>query len=160
MTPSNWLAWAPLAAASLHIVEEFGFPGGFMAWYRRSRPSIRSSVTPRFLIIVNVLLLILCYGVGALSARPIGVFLWLAVAALLFANAVWHIVYTVRTRSYSPGVATGVLLYAPLAVYGCARFIASGQISPWRAGLALALGSSYQLWANLLHQYRARGSAA
>lgn len=155
LVPSNWLSWAPLGAACLHIVEEFVYPGGFVAWYRRSRPSIRASITPRFLIIVNVLLLVLCYDAGALAERPLGVFLWLAVSALLFANAIWHVAGTLRTRSYSPGVATGVLLYAPLAAYGYTRFIESGQASLWMAGLALAVGSSYQLWANLLHRHRA-----
>lgn len=158
MSASNWLSWAPLAAASLHIMEEFVYPGGFVTWYRHSRPSIRSSITPRFLIIVNGLLLVLCYDVIALDGSPNGVLLWLTVSSLLFANGIWHIVGTVRTRSYSPGVATGVLLYVPLGVYGYTRFIGSGQVSLPRAALALAVGASYQFWANLLHRHRAARS--
>ena len=61
----NWLPWAPLAAAGLHIVEEFVFPGGFAAWERRYRSDIRTSLTTRYLAIVNVLFLILCYDAGA-----------------------------------------------------------------------------------------------
>lgn len=152
----DWLAWAPLGAAGLHIVEEFLYPGGFTSWSRQSRPGIQTSVTPRFLLVVNALLLILCYDAGAMFERSWGVFLWVVVAGLLSANAVWHLVGTVRTRQYSPGLGTGLLLYIPLTIYGLARFIGSSRISPPGAGLALAVGSSYQFWANLLHRYRAR----
>ena len=49
----NWVFWAPLGAASLHIIEEFVYPGGFAAWDRRYRPGMRKSITPRFHIIIN-----------------------------------------------------------------------------------------------------------
>ena len=52
----TWIFWAPLCAASLHIFEEFVLPGGFAAWYRRYRPEIQKSITPRFLVIINALL--------------------------------------------------------------------------------------------------------
>ena len=45
----KWLAWAPLGAAALHVSEEFLLPGGFMDWYRRYRPLVQRSITPRFL---------------------------------------------------------------------------------------------------------------
>jgi hypothetical protein len=155
-----WLYWLPLTAASLHIGEEFLFPGGFAAWYRRLRPGIRGSITRRFLVIVNGLLLILCYDVGALRDRPLGVFLWLLVAALLFANGLWHLVASIRSRSYSPGVITGTLVYLPLAPFGYARFLGTGAASPALALLAFAIGASYQFWANLLHRWRAGKVAA
>lgn len=31
---AHWFAWAPLAAAAVHLFEEIVFPGGFMEWYR------------------------------------------------------------------------------------------------------------------------------
>ena len=155
----DWLPWAPLVAASLHMVEEFVYPGGFMAWSHGRRTSIRSSITPRYLILINVGLLVLCYDVGALLGQQLGVALWLGVGAILFANAIWHIVWTVRTSSYSPGVVTGVVVYVPLAVYGYAWYIRSGQSSLLGAVVALAAGSSFQFWANLAHRYRSRRSA-
>lgn len=154
------LFWTPLIAASLHIVEEFGVPGGFMKWYRRVRPEIASSITPRFLIIMNVLLLILCYDVGAMATKSYGPLLWLGIAALLAANGVWHVVWSIRTKSYSPGLVTGILLYIPMAIYGGIRFIGSGLASPGMAALAMAAGASYQLWANMLHRARTVGKAA
>ena len=153
---TNWLYWAPFGAASLHIVEEFVYPGGFAAWDRRYRPGIRDSITGRFHIIVNGLLLVACYDVWALRARPIGVGAWLTVATLLFANALWHLIGSVTSRTYSPGVLTGLLLYMPLTVYGYGHFLRTGQASVATAIIAFAVGASYQLWMNALHNWRAR----
>ena len=152
----NWVSWGPLGAASLHIVEEFFYPGGFMTWYRRYKPGRSTSITPRFLVIMNGLLLVVCYDVGAMGPRPSGVALWLMVMALLAANAGWHVVGTMKTRSYSPGVVTGLLFYVPLAVYGYVRFVRSGQASVATAIIACLIGASYQIWADALHRWRVR----
>jgi hypothetical protein len=157
----GWIYWAPLVAASLHIIEEFVFPGGFPEWDRRYRPGFRKTINPRFHIIINGLLLILCYDAWALRARPAGAALWLTVTALLATNGLWHAIGTVKSRSYSPGVATGLLLYVPLAIYGYARFLRTDQASPVTAIVALALGSSYQLWVGTaLHKWRTRRAAS
>ncbi len=93
----NVFFWAPMGAAGLHIIEEFIYPGGFAAWDRRYRPVLSASITPRFHIVINGLLLLLCYNVGAMGGTPIGIATWLTVAALLFSNAIWHVVGAVRT---------------------------------------------------------------
>jgi hypothetical protein len=153
----NWLYWAPLAAASLHIVEEFVYPGGFAAWDRRYRPAFAHSITGRFHVIINGLLLIACYDVWALRSNAIAAPIWLAVTTLLFANAVWHLVGSVRTRSYSPGVATGWLLYVPLTIYGFGHFLRTGQVSVPTALVAGAVGASYHLGVGkALHLFRTR----
>ena len=127
----NSFFWAPMGAAGLHMIEEFVYPGGFAAWDRRYRPAISTSITPRFHIVINGLLLLLCYNVGAMGGTSIGIATWLTVTALLFSNAIWHVVGAVKTRSYSPGMITGLLLYVPLTVYGYVRLLQSGQ-SPSR----------------------------
>jgi hypothetical protein len=157
VTAANWIYWAPLGAASLHIVEEFVYPGGFAAWDRAYRPGIRSSITPRFHVLMNGLLLVACYDVVRLGQRPLGIAAWLTVMALLLSNAVWHVIGAVKTGSYSPGMLTGLLLYVPLAVYGYARFLRSGQSSLPTAFVAFAIGVSYHLWvAKAIHAWRAR----
>ena len=118
-----------MGAASLHIIEEFVYPGGFAAWDRQYWPDIAKSITPRFHIIINALLLALCLYVGVLGSRPAGVAAWLTVMALLFGNALWHMSGAIRTKSYSPGMVTGLLLYVPLTIYGYFRFLSSGQAS-------------------------------
>jgi hypothetical protein len=87
----NWIFWAPLAAAGLHIAEEFIYPGGFAAWYRRYKSGTARSITTRFLVIINVLLLVACYDIAALGPQPFGVAAWLTMMALLAANGMWHL---------------------------------------------------------------------
>ncbi len=144
-----------MGAASLHIIEEFVYPGGFAAWDRQYRPDIAKSITPRFHIIINALLFALCFYVGALGSRPAGVAAWLTVMALLFGNALWHARGAIRTKSYSPGMVTGLFLYVPLTVYGYFRFLSSGQASFPTAIIAAAIGGSYPFWSKVLHNRRA-----
>jgi hypothetical protein len=48
-------------------------------------------------------------------------------------------------------VVTGVLIYAPPAVYGCSEFLRSGAISIWAAALACLIGGSYPFWSAAYH---------
>jgi len=169
----TWIWWAPLGAATLHIAEEFVYPGGFAAWDRAYRPVFSRSITSRLHLVVNALLLAACAAVG-LAGLPEGALLdsglrfrsgipaslavpaWLALTALLFSNAIFHIVGSYRTKQTSPGVRTGVLLYIPLAVVGYWYFLSTGQVSAVVAAVAAIVGGSYHLWASLAHRSRSR----
>jgi hypothetical protein len=154
---ADWISWAPAGAATLHIVEEFVFPGGFAEWDRRYRPEYRESITPRLHIVVNGLLLLFCANVGTLGLTPVGVAAWLTLTALLTGNAVWHLIGAVRTKSYSPGMVTGLLLYLPLAIYGYARFLRAGLATVPTAIVAAVLGVGYTAWVSgALHRWRKR----
>lgn len=147
----DWLLWAPFIAAVLHIGEEFAWPGGFLAWYRRYRPAIAKSLTVRFAVFINGLLLMACLG-AALSGRTAqGVALWLTVVGILFSNVGFHTLAVWRTGRYSPGVVTAVMLYLPLAVYGFWYFTSSGMASFGTALVALLIGGSYPIWSWLMH---------
>ena len=152
----DWLFWTPLIAVSVHLFEEFVFPGHFPEWYVRYKPEIKKSATKRFLVIINVLLLILSYDVGALGPSEFGIVLWLGVMAMLAANGLWHFIGAVKTRSYSPGVLSGLLVYLPLAIYGYIYFLNSKQVSVFTVLIALAVGASYQMWSNIYHRIRAQ----
>ncbi len=157
----RWIWWAPLAAAGMHIVEEFFYPGGFADWDRAYRPAYKASITRRLHFVVNGALLLLCVQVWALAplertaARGLAVGMWLAAAALLFSNAVFHVVGTIRSGQRSPGVVTGTLLYVPLALFGYWHFLTTGEIPLLGAVVAAAVGGSYHLWARLAHVARA-----
>jgi hypothetical protein len=165
----GWIWWAPLVAATLHIVEEFFWPGGFPEWDRAHRAGIASSITPRLHFWVNAALLVLCAMVGLAGLEHDGVPIhvrgifsgaeapaaWLTVTALLFSNAVWHLVGTIRTHTLSPGLRTGLALYVPLTIGGFLFFLRSGQVSAATALLAAAIGGSYHLWAAFVHARRA-----
>src|SRR5262249_62402280 len=107
------------------------------------KPSRAKSLTPRFLIIINGLLLVLCYDAGALRGGRYGYAFWLGVAALLAGNAVWHIIGTVKTRSYSPGVVTGTLLYIPMALMGMRQALGLPKAEIGAAVIAVLIGLSY-----------------
>ena len=152
----DWLLWAPLAAASLHMSEEFLVPGGFLAWYRGYRAD-PSRINRRFLAIVNVVLLAVCCDIGLLGRTPLGIAYWLAISALLCSNGIWHLWASYKSRTYSPGVVTGVALYVPLAVFGYSYFVRSGAASPGVAALACAIGGSYQFWSAAYHRALKKG---
>ena len=152
----NWLFWAPLVAAIFHIIEEFLFPGGFIDWYTQYKPDIKKSISKRFLILINAGLLILCYDVGAIGSSQLGIIAWLVIMALLGANGIWHLKGVLKTRTYSPGVVTGIIFYLPLAIYGYTYFLLTNQVSILIAIVAFIIGSSYQLWSNLYHRFRSK----
>jgi hypothetical protein len=154
----DWLYAAPFVAACLHITEEFFWPGGFAEWDRRYRPDFARSITSRFHIIVNVLLLIIAYDVFATRHSHIGPLMWMTVAAIEFSNALWHLRGAQKTRSYSPGMATGTLLYVPMTIYGYVHFLRTGT-PPAIALLGFVIGSSYLFIGPLLHRMRGRGNA-
>ena len=143
-----WLPWTLLPAAAIHMTEEFAFPGGFIAWYKRYRVDA-SRITPRFLFILNAALLVVCLNIGFIGRDPIGVAYWLGIAALLGMNGIWDLWASYKSRSYSPGVVTGMLIYVPLAIYGYIAFVRAGKASIRTAAIAAIIGGSYQLWSAL-----------
>jgi hypothetical protein len=147
----DWLPWAPLGAASLHICEEFVYPGGFAAWYRRYRVDA-SRITKRFLVIINAALLVMCCNVALLGRTEVGVAYWLLIAAVMCSNGCWHAWASYKSRGYSPGVVTGVMICMPLAVYGYGQFVRSGAASIGTALIAGMVGGSYPLWSALFHR--------
>jgi len=150
-TPIDWLLWAPLTAASLHIFEEFAWPGGFEGWYRKYRADAKS-VNRRFLVIINVGLWITLLEAALAGRTPIGVLLLLIFSAILFSNGCWHLWASYKSRTYSPGTITGTLLYLPLAVFEYGGWLQQGRASLAIVIWALVIGCSYPLWSALYHK--------
>ena len=149
-----------MIAVALHLGEEFLWPGGFAQWYRWYRPDIGPSITTRFLVRINALFVAMAIIAGALGFSPYGVALWLVVASIAASNAVFHLWAVIRTKRYSPGVVTGVLVYLPLAAFGFYYF--------WREHLAGAgvliqaalIGPAYHVYSAWNHRRRARAAAS
>ena len=148
--------WFPAIAVAAHLFEEFVWPGGFAEWYRAYRPERARSVTTRFLVTVNALLVVIALMPPALGPTPRGYAVWLVVAAIGAANALFHDSATLRTRAYSPGLYTGNLLYLPLAVVGSHEYVASGIVATGTALEAIAIGIGFHLWSSWNHARRAR----
>jgi hypothetical protein len=101
----------PLIAVALHLGEEFLWPGRFAHWYCWYRPEIGPSITTGFLVRINALFVAMAIIAGVLGFSAYGVAIWLVVASIAASNAVFHLWAVLRTKRYSPGVVTGVLVY-------------------------------------------------
>ena len=154
--PIELLFWMPLAAAVLHIVEEFFWPGGFSDWYRGYRPDIAPTVTRRFLFWINAALVLGCLSAGIDGPSLYGAALFLTMAAILFANGAFHLIATLAAKRYSPGVVTGTLLYIPLGIAGYAAVLRLHRASIGTAVAAAILGNSYQWVSWAINKRRAR----
>ena len=149
----NALLWGPLVAASLHIFEEFVWPGGFLQWYLKYRENPKT-VNRNFLLLINAALLLALLTGAMAGRRERSVALLLTISALLFANGCWHIWASYKSRSYSPGTITGTLLYLPLGVFEYLSWIRLREASVGTAVFALIIGCSYPLWSANYHKRR------
>ena len=109
------LGWLFPATYGVHIVEEWWAGEGFPAWFSRVM-GVELSVE-RFLAL----------NAYALAGMMLGVVLaalfrqmrWLIVGfgAVVVLNGFAHIAASIVTRSYSPGVISGALLWLPLGAW-------------------------------------------
>lgn len=139
----TWLFTGFLIASMLHMLEEYFFPGGFMAVMKRMNPAFAPLVNVPMAIIINGLQLLLCIIVIFIGAGNLA--FSLSAAALLFINGLMHLGGAVKLKGYAPGVITGSVLYIPLSVYSFYYFAASGQLHAGDAAIAGVLGVVYQL---------------
>src|SRR4051812_9542241 len=155
---STGFLWLPAAAIAAHLFEEFVWPGGFAEWYRRYPPGYIATVSPLFLLLINVAFIGLALLPPLLGPSPRGLAVWLIVAAVAAANAVFHLTAVLRSNAYSPGVVSGVAFYLPLAVVGGAYLIRRGLVSPGTVAEAILIGAGYHFWSAWNH--RRHGSRA
>lgn len=137
------ISWAIFAAAVLHVVEEYFFPGGFMRVMKEFQPKFTLFITVPFAVIINGLFIVLCL-LAALrhSDSPL---LGLTVAILVGINGLMHVGAAIRLRGYAPGVVTGALFYLPLCVLALRNSAAIGQLSLAAAARAAVLAIALQL---------------
>jgi hypothetical protein len=104
------LAWLLVAAYAAHVVEEW--VGGFPEWLAL----VAGAPLPRVAFVaINAAAMgaIISATRAAIRHDSLG-WMAIAIAALLFANGVLHILGSIATGAYSPGLFTGVVLYLPL----------------------------------------------
>jgi hypothetical protein len=131
-----------VGAAAIHVVEEFGFPRGFLETMRRFSPRFAPSVTASFAVVVNGLFLLLSITGAIVGDR--GPFLGLSIASLLFLNTLMHIGGSIKAKGYAPGLVSGILLYLPLSSYAVYLLAASGRLTLTKVIVAGLLGVLYQ----------------
>ena len=101
--------------AILHVTEEYIYPGGFMEWAREKIPRFADRITIKMAIIVNGIFLLLCFA-GVLFGGRYPMFA-LSIAGLILVNGIVHVLSSIVTKSYSPGLITSLILYIPFSIY-------------------------------------------
>ena len=113
----KWVRWGWLLPATyaVHILEEWRGGEGFPAWWSRLTGAELS--VERFLALNTYALAGMALGV--VSAALFRQMRWLIVGfgAVVFVNALAHAGASALTRSYSPGVISGTLLWLPLGAW-------------------------------------------
>ena len=152
------LAYLFPIAFSLHVLEEFVFPGNGEDWFRLYRPRFAHRYTEAYFVKVNAI------GFAAAALVPLGlldyrggyslggIFGNMIFAAAMLANAYYHVRGSIATRQYSPGTITGVVLYVPLAIALYAQLLRTGAANGVVAIICLAIGSQIQRVIDSTHE--------
>lgn len=117
------LVWLLVGAYAAHVVEEWfgGFPQWFAVLAGRPLPA------DAFLTINAIALVVMAASAAAATRRESFGWLAIAIATIELVNGIAHLLGSIVTTSYSPGVITGVILYVPLAQLALLR--AWGQVA-------------------------------
>ncbi|WP_247003208.1 HXXEE domain-containing protein [Halosolutus gelatinilyticus] len=114
----DYLLWVMVTAYALHIVEEYQY--NWRAW---ATSTLHLDVDWRDFYLTNGCVIVL--GISAAMIGWRAPWLSLTFPALALINAVFfHILPTIRTRVFSPGLVTAVLLFLPISgwvYYGAYR---------------------------------------
>ena len=129
------LVWLLPGAYAAHLLEEWF--GGFPEWVG----TVVGSPLPRsaFLAINAVAFLLLLIAVRQTTRREESGWMAIAMATILGVNGVGHVLGTLATRSYSPCLITGVVLYLPLAKLLLMRAWLQARRETWRLGVLSGL---------------------
>ncbi len=124
---ARWVTWVWLfpATYAVHIVEEYFGGEGFPAW--ASRHTGLSFSEPRFLAINTVALIAMLICASLVSLIPAFRLLLATLGTAVVVNGLLHLATSILTRSYSPGLVSGMLLWLPL---GGSAIVASYRSIP------------------------------
>lgn len=125
------LVWLFVPAYLCHVAEEYF--GGFTAWIGTviGRPLPLSA----FLLINAVALVVMVAAIRAATQHERHGWMAIAVATVLLVNAVLHLLGSMATGTYSPGLITGVVVYVPLAQLALVRAWHQAPAPLFRRGL-------------------------
>lgn len=138
------LVWLFIPAYAVHVLEEW--IGGFPEWMA----IFAGGPLPRFaFVLINAIamLIVILAGYAATRSESRG---WMAVAiaTVTFLNGSLHILGSVVTGTYSPGLFTGSILYLPLSQLALMR--AWSQAHNGLFGLGVLAGFSFHVAVTLV----------
>lgn len=129
LIPAQWLA---------HFADEWMF--GFPDWSTRHFEPLPESFWISMMTVLTVPMVV----VGWAASRPAagsGIRLFCAaVQMLFFSNALFHLITTFSFGEYSPGTATGVLLFLPLSLLLWRAVLRESEVTRSSFTTALVVG--------------------
>jgi hypothetical protein len=108
------LLWLFVPAYAIHLAEEFWAGPGLPAWIALLAGS-RLPVSA-FIAINAVAMILLVAGVRAATRTESAGWIVVAIATIVALNAVLHLLGSLVTGTYSPGMVSGVVVYLPLGM--------------------------------------------
>jgi hypothetical protein len=97
-------------AFAIHQLEEYF--GGFLEWYPMIMNAKLSSED--FILINTIALLITVFFAMMYSLGIRNNFIFVVIGSLFFVNGIVHLMATIFSWSYSPGVISGLVIFLPL----------------------------------------------
>ena len=144
LLPFSLLLWLSLISLFLHQFEEYRWPGKFplmlnTVMFDSPHPD-RYPLNTNIALIINVVIGWTSYFLAALLAENA---LWLVIATMLVSAGNFFVhtfIFNIKGRRfYNPGMATGILLFAPITATFFVSTISSGIATPldWIFGIGL-----------------------
>jgi hypothetical protein len=126
------LVWLLPLAYACHILEEWF--GGFPEWLA----VIVGSPLPRpaFVAINTAAMAAMILAARAATRRESHGWMAVAIATILLVNGIAHVLASLATGTYSPGLITGVVLYLPLAQLSLLRAWSQAEGADFSRGVA------------------------
>ena len=128
------LLWLLPLAYAVHVLEEWF--AGFPEWIAlvAGTPLSRAA----FVVINSIAMPAAIAATRAAARRDDDGWAGIAIATILFSNAFAHAFGTIITRTYSPGLISGIVLYVPIA--GLVLLRAWSQATPGALGRGIGVG--------------------
>ena len=132
------LLWSLPVALSLHVFEEFAFPGGLKQWIKDYKP--RKPRSDFYYFIVNAAAIVGAVVIALKASGPVGFCVYLNSIAIMGGNAASHIRGTFQKKQYCPGSLSGACLLLPLLVISYWYFLGTGKVNLPSAIICFCLG--------------------
>ncbi len=111
----NWW-WLVLPASYLaHLCEEWWGGEGFASWTTRVLGAPVSET--RFIVVNGIAAPVFVLGTVLAITKPKRAWFIVTFGTIVLINGLFHVLGTAGSRSYSPGVITGTVLYLPLGIF-------------------------------------------
>ena len=145
----SYIAFALPILHLIHCFEEFFFPGGFIAWYHSYRPSL-SQQSPAYYWRVNIIAFLIvlinsCYYFISHGNNNTGGLL-IASSFLAWNALVTHVIGSIKSKSYSPGLVTGILGYIMSFLVIIYLIISNHLLAIPLIIIYALLGMLYEMW--------------